>query len=150
MSFLSLKVKSVIRLGDELATVSTDSALEDKKVICLFFSALWCPPCRPFCQLLKAAYDATVSETNDIEIVFVSSDRNEEKMKQYINEYHGNWFAVPFDPQTAHRLKTEFKINSMPKLIVCKNDGSVITENGKELITRSGPEAMFKWIKCSS
>ena len=34
-----------------------------------------------------------------IEIIFVSSDRSEDEMKQYMNEAHGDWLAVPFgDP----------------------------------------------------
>jgi len=147
MSFLTSNIPTLTRLDEEWKTISTESALKGKKVICLLFSALWCPPCRPFCKVLKAAYEIATEETNDFEIVFISSDRNEDKMKQYMKEYHGNWLAIPYNPQVTHRLKSEYTINSIPKLVVCKDDGSVITEDGKDLVTRFGAGAMIQWLK---
>ena len=36
-----------------------------------------------------------------IEILFVSSDRSENDMRQYMNESHGNWLAIPWGSQLA-------------------------------------------------
>jgi len=146
MSLLNSTVKTLTRMEEDWTTISTESALRDKKVICLFFSALWCPPCRPFCQLLRAAYESAIEETNDLEIIFISSDRNEEKMKQYMTDYHGNWLAIPYDQEIVQRLRGEYRINSVPQLIVCKNDGTIITKEGKDHVTKDGAGAMFQWV----
>ena len=38
------------------AVVKADEALEDKKIICFYFSSHWCPPCRTFTPVLADFY----------------------------------------------------------------------------------------------
>ena len=79
--------------------VSVEDALSNKKIVAYYFSAHWCPPCRNFTPVLKEAYNDMVENDLAIDIIFVSSDRSEDEMKQYMNEAHGDWLAVPFgDP----------------------------------------------------
>ena len=44
-------------------------------------SACRCPPCRQFTPLLKQAYDAINTSSKRLEIVFVSSDPDEEQFE---------------------------------------------------------------------
>lgn len=37
--------------------VNADEALKDKKIICYYFSAHWCPPCRNFTPILADFYN---------------------------------------------------------------------------------------------
>ena len=39
--------------------VQADSALNGKKVVCIYFSAHWCPPCRAFTPVLKDFYEVS-------------------------------------------------------------------------------------------
>lgn len=65
-------------------------------VLGIYFSAHWCPPCRMFTPELTAFY-RKFKETeagSRLEIVFVSSDRDEEAFKEYLAEMP--WPAVPY------------------------------------------------------
>merc|ERR1711879_992842 len=76
------------------STISGSEALADKKKVLVYFSAHWCPPCRMFTPVLKEAYEDELKDKK-IEIVFVSSDQNEQGAKSYFNESHGNYLLAP-------------------------------------------------------
>ena len=72
-------------------TVDAGRALKGKKVA-VYFSASWCGPCRAFTPKLVNFYNA-VAKKKTLEIVFVSSDRNEKAMKQYMRHASMPWLA---------------------------------------------------------
>ena len=76
--------------------VSTSSLSAEGKVVGLYFSAHWCPPCRGFTPKLAEWYKKfTQSEVGkNFEVVFVSSDRDEDSFKEYYAEMP--WLALPF------------------------------------------------------
>merc|ERR1711939_1243973 len=85
-------------LGDEFLsgpdgdTVELSDLKGDGKVIGLYFSAHWCPPCRQFTPMLVDAYKKHLKAKN-LEVIFVSSD----KSPQEFAEYYGTmpWLAIP-------------------------------------------------------
>merc|ERR1711998_579251 len=83
--------------------VSTADALAGKTVG-LYFSAHWCPPCRGFTPVLSKAYTDHL-KANNLEIVFVSSDRDEAAFKSYYGEQP--WLALPF---TSRALKGKLSV----------------------------------------
>lgn len=76
--------------------VSADEALGDKEIIGFYFSAHWCPPCRMFTPVLADFYEEIKDQELPLEIIFVSSDRSEDALFDYMAEAHGDWLAVPF------------------------------------------------------
>ena len=146
MAVFGLTGQTLKKLEGDWNDVPADLSLESKKVVAFYFSAHWCPPCRNFAPILKAAYDEYSEESNDIEIVFVSSDRSLEDMKEYMQTSHGSWLALPYNSKLCASLKSRFNIQGIPAVIVCKNDGQVITEDGKGEIQRAGPEGMRQWL----
>ena len=64
------------------------------KVVALYFSAHWCPPCRQFTPILKEAFEGFQSGNKVTSVVFVSGDRSLSDMKSYMREAHGNWPGV--------------------------------------------------------
>ncbi len=76
-------------------TVEVDDLLKDK-VTGVYFSAGWCPPCRDFTPLLTEVYDELKDRAAPFEIVFVSCDKSEVAMQQYMEDCHGDWYAVPY------------------------------------------------------
>lgn len=68
------------------------------KIIAFYFSAGWCPPCCEFTPTLKEVYaEMVVKRKLPLEIVFVSCDRSEEEMMDFMTNMHGDWWAIPFD-----------------------------------------------------
>ena len=147
MALFGLNGQTLAKLGDDWSQVPADSCLTGKKIVCFYFSAHWCPPCRAFTPMLKDAYDEYLENFDDIEIVFVSSDRTPEDMKNYMKESHGDWLAVPHNSELAGALKTKFGIQGIPALVVCKSDGSILTKEGRADVQKAGPEGMKQWLK---
>jgi nucleoredoxin len=86
-----------------------------------------------------------VSDTGRLEVIFVSSDRTPDDMISYMKESHGDWLAVELRSEAANNLQSKFKISGIPALIVCRQDGSVITTNGRGDVQASGPRALTLW-----
>jgi nucleoredoxin len=57
--------------------------MKSAEIICLFFSALWCPPCRAFTPVLADFYEEANKNGKKLEIVFVSHDENQHSFKEY-------------------------------------------------------------------
>ena len=84
-------------------------------------------------------------EGQGVEIIFVSSDRSSDEMKNYMKESHGSWLAVEHNSDLGQSLKAKFGISGIPALIVCKKDGTVITKNGRQDVQTVGPQAVQRW-----
>ena len=147
MALFGLNGQTLAKLEGDWTQISADSALSGKTIVCFYFSAHWCPPCRAFTPMLKDAYEEFLEESEGLEIVFVSSDRTAEDMKNYMNESHGKWLAISHNSELGKALKTKFGVQGIPALIVCKSDGSVLTKEGRADVQKAGPEAMKQWLK---
>lgn len=67
------------------------------KIVGLYFSAQWCPPCRSFTEHLIAFYQhfqGNADTKNSLDIVFVSSDKDEASFGEYFKEMP--WYALPY------------------------------------------------------
>ncbi len=84
-------------LIDSSGNPANADSLKDVKVLVLYFSAHWCPPCRQFTPVLKDSYNSYKSASNSgkVGVVFVSGDRSRQDQLTYMREAHGNWPAVP-------------------------------------------------------
>ena len=67
------------------------------KIVGLYFSASWCPPCQQFIPLLCNLYDELHNRKANFEVVFLSFDKTEEDMAVYFLQKHRDWYALPFD-----------------------------------------------------
>lgn len=140
-------------LGSHLMTnVSTRKetavALEKgKKLIALYFSANWCPPCQAFGPLLKQFYNSV----DDLEIVYIPYDNNIKEFKKY---YGGMpWLAVGFEDSAKIKsnLEKAFKIEGIPSFIVLESaTGKFVTiqgQNGISAAAKKGGDACQKMIE---
>jgi nucleoredoxin len=109
------------------------AARGDDAVIGLYFSAHWCPPCRGFTPVLAKCHEELKQAGKSFEIVFLSSDKDEEGFKGYFAEMP--WLAIPYSERSMKEdLSTLFKVRGIPTLVLLKPDGTVITENGRGAI----------------
>jgi len=134
-------------LGDKLLAgsgeVSTTDALCGKGAVALYFSAHWCPPCRGFTPQLAGWYSSNL-KAKGLEVVFVSSDRDESAFKEYFNEMP--WLALPYsDRAKKDALSKKFKVNGIPALIILDADGKVITKDGRQAVSDDPVGEEFPW-----
>lgn len=120
-------------------------ALSQKKVIGLYFSAHWCPPCRAFTPKLVEFRNACVEKNQPFEIVFVSCDNDEQAMMNYMTGAKMSWVAVPFSSPLRKELMQHFKVRGIPSLIILDSKGNTLSANGRGDVTRNGAKAYEKW-----
>ena len=64
------------------------------KTLGLYFSASWCPPCASFTPKLKEIVQKLREQDKNFEIIFISSDKDEDSFKKYSQDM--DWLSVPF------------------------------------------------------
>lgn len=120
----------------------------DGKIIGLYFSANWYPPCWNFNQVLVGIYNQLKNSNttgSSFEIVYVSSDEDSEAFTTYFACMP--WLAIPFsDLETKKALSRKFEIEGIPSLVILqpsdnKDEDEATLHDGVELIYRHGVHA---------
>lgn len=110
-----------------------------EKTVGLYFSASWCPPCRLFTPNLHEVYES-LSSKGDFEVVFASSDRDEESFNEYFSKMP--WLAIPLsDSGSIKHLKELFRVCGIPNLVIIDAEGKVLTDEGVRVVRAYGPDA---------
>lgn len=129
------------------APVSADalSSLRDK-VVLLYFSAAWCPPCRQFAPLLAKYAE---SHKDELVVVYVSNDHD---ARQFNGNLKKPFLAVPYDDlKTRQILSTALEIASIPTLAVAEpGTGMICSFQGREEVfyhvTRKTEDPIKAWV----
>ncbi len=109
------------------------------KIVGLYFSAHWCPPCRGFTPALVDFYIALRNAGQPFEIVFISSDQDQASFDGYLKSMP--WKAVPYADREVHDfLSREFSVSGIPTLVLLDECGDLITTDGRAQVSR-GVEA---------
>ncbi|KAL7586722.1 probable nucleoredoxin 2 [Lactuca sativa] len=112
------------------------------KTIGLYFSAQWCLPSLKFTPKLISIYQkikAKLSEQEDFEIIYVSTDHNQLEFESSFSLMP--WLALPFGDSINKELTKYFDITGIPSLIILGPDGKTVTKNGRSLINLYEEEA---------
>ena len=109
-----------------------------RKLVALYFSAHWCPPCRAFTPRLAAQFASLKQTCADVEldVVFVSLDRSESAFAEYLAEQRraagsaNGWFALPWAAaSTREKAASFFKVEGIPRLIVFNSAGGIVSSS---------------------
>lgn len=112
---------------DEIKGDLTGPAVEGTpKFTALYFSAHWCPPCRMFTPKLVEWYNNFKPKHPDFELVFVSSDRDQAAMEEYITGDKMPWPAVKFDQAQSETFQ-KFGSSGIPYLVLVDDEGKAVT-----------------------
>jgi hypothetical protein len=85
-----------------------NKAFAQAELVGLYFAASWCPMSTGPTNLLGDIFgDLLVSDPSKFALVYVSSDKDQESMEQYMKP---NWIAVPFDSTERTALKKHFSV----------------------------------------
>ncbi|GKY91276.1 hypothetical protein MPSEU_000100100 [Mayamaea pseudoterrestris] len=112
--------------------VDTASALSGSRLVALYFSAHWCGPCRSFTPMLAGMYShlKEVFSTHGLEVVFVSSDRDQASFFTYFASMP--WLAIPFSSVVHYKdmLSRAYGIRGVPSIVVLDSlSGNVVSDN---------------------
>ena len=103
------------------------------------------PPtaCRRFTPLLQAFYKNLMTQRSDTELVFCSLDHSQAEYDEYTADMP--WKCLPYsDASSRQQLAMQYGAQGIPHLVVVnRNDGSVITEDGTESL-QTNPTG-FPW-----
>ena len=131
-------------LIDAQGKVHKTSELKDK-LVGIYFSAHWCPPCRQFTPQLVKFYQDCKKNKKSFEIVFVSFDNTAKDMSNYMTEAKMPWLAVPYDSSFREKLAKEYNVSGIPTLIVIDQNGKVVSTGARGEVTSKGAKAYDGW-----
>jgi len=139
MALVSLFGEKLLSKDGEVATAT---ALEGKTVG-IYFSAHWCPPCRGFTPKLADFYTKDL-KGKGLEIIFVSSDRDEGAFKEYFGEQP--WLALPYsDRDKKASLSKKFKVQGIPTFVIIDGEGNVTCKDGRSKVMQDPTGAELPW-----
>lgn len=122
-----------------------EGAVKSSKLIGLYFSAHWCPPCKAFTPILANFYNQVNANEKQIEIIFIPCDRDANEFKGYYNEMP--WLTLPFGDERCESFSDEYGCQGIPYLVILKPDGSLVTKTGREDVRSSKDAAIQKWLE---
>jgi len=102
------------------------------KVVALYFSAHWCPPCKAFTPVLRRFYETLKGAGEQVEIIFVSGDRSEQEFLDYFRNEHGDWLAVDFNAEERSTLSDRYQVQGIPTLIVVNGKGENVVPDARK------------------
>jgi nucleoredoxin len=116
------------------------------KVVGLYFSAHWCPPCRGFTPKLAEFY---AKMKDRLEVVFISSDKDEAQWGEYFAQMP--WLALPFSDRTRKAgLGEMYGVRGIPTLVfVDAATGETINMNARSLVEQNPTGDGFPWLVTS-
>lgn len=83
-------------------------------------------------------------KSKGLEVVFVSSDKDEEAFKEYFSEQP--WLALDYaDRKRKEQLSNKFGVSGIPSFIIVGADGTVINKDGRTAVTGDPTGVEFPW-----
>ncbi len=154
--------KAIAPLGTILAAVSEKivtlqnggfvtapaTRLAGVRYLAIYYSAHWCPPCRGFTPELVEAYKTLKEKHPEFEVIFVSSDHDENAMKDYMSEYRMAWPALRFgEKKNLAALRRPKNENGIPNLVFMDSDGKDLSLSFNADGSYRGPRAVLADIR---
>lgn len=114
-------------------TINTKEFLDNTKIIGLYFSGSYCPPCIKFTPILTNIYNQLKELNKSFEIIFISSDKTIESFQRYYN--HMPWLALPYEKRNIKTILCNiFEVQTIPHLVFLNNNGDIIDNKGRFFI----------------
>lgn len=99
-----------------------------------------------FTPILLEAYNTAKAAGKYVEVVYVPWD----KKLAHFEEFYGEmpWYSLPFDDPQVKHLNAKFKVVATPKLVICAQDGKVVTDEGVKKMLQNTNQ--FPYTKATS
>uniref|UniRef100_A0A0B7BLJ8 Thioredoxin domain-containing protein n=1 Tax=Arion vulgaris TaxID=1028688 RepID=A0A0B7BLJ8_9EUPU len=121
------------------------TSLSDNDVVGIYFSAHWCPPCRAFTPVFGEYYKKLRADGKKFEVVFVSSDREEEACDEYYSQMP--WLILPYkDRQRKEQLSQKYGVRGIPTVVFLDaKTGELISQDGRKIVNTDVNGDGFPW-----
>ena len=114
----------------------------------VYASAKWCPPCRAFTPKLVEAYNKLKEESKvSFELVFASSDQDEDAQLDYMISYKMPWLTLKRDGSRPDELLKALGQNAIPNLMVYDKEGEVVLSSYGEKSKGGAQGALREFVK---
>ena len=114
--------------------------LQDKNVA-IYFGGQWCPHCVTFKPDIAGYWEAAQKKVGSkaLEVVYVSSDRDQSAFNDYFGSMPKGFLAVPYtDREREKALSERFKVRGIPTVVNVsvneQGEGVVVSMNGRGVI----------------
>lgn len=101
-----------------------DDATHPAKYYVFYYTASWCGPCHAFTPSLVKWYNDNKNE--NVEIVLITSDRNEKAMEGYAAEMKMPWPQLKLSKAKIFKDKFNHGVSGIPSVMVCDIDGKLL------------------------
>lgn len=148
--FSSLFGKSLII--EKNKSVSTNKYLKDK-IVGLYFSASWCPPCQQFTPQLINFYKKYHQQHNFKIVLIPFKEDQEEEYQDYLHQMP--WASLSPKKETLiDSLIKKYRCASVPRIVFINQEGKVIKEiiefrDRNQIINHSSSFSLFSNLKTS-
>jgi len=130
-----LKGKLVIPTDNGFVPYAPEKATPPDYFV-FYFSAHWCPTCKKSTPRVVEMFAKERERHQNFEFVFVSSDRSEDEMLQYMRGYRMPWPALKFDQKASTAALLKHAGRGIPCVVVLDREGHEVAssfEAGKYL-----------------
>lgn len=129
------------RLTGKLVQVSRGQVLDvlprktkDAKYYAFYHSAKWCPPCRAFTPKLVEFYHRKIKNNPNVELIFISADRNAGAMEDYLRSYRMPWPAIRFNDRKNFGDVASQCGRGIPGLVIYNREGKVVSSGNRDQV----------------
>jgi nucleoredoxin len=96
----------------------------------IYYSAQWCPPCHAFTPKLVDWYNGFKPAHPNFELIFVSDDRDEASMLDYMKEMAMPWPALDYEYVKHDGSGIEkYAGEGIPDLVLIDSDGNLLADS---------------------
>lgn len=117
----------LVRLDGRKVRAAPAGAVNGARLVALYYSASWCGPCKQFTPQLVSAYRELKAKHPEFEVVFVSSDRSEGAMEDYMKDDGMPWLAVDYDRRDEKLMG--YCGPGIPCLVLVNEHGRVLSDS---------------------
>lgn len=141
-------LKEATIFNKRMVHVPTSWFLENADVLILLFTSKGTDRNGAIAKFYET-YENVKYANLPIEVVYVPMDETAEDMAASY-ESQANWFTLRFDDPLVHALKYMYEVTCIPRLLVLKVDGTVISSHGIFDLEEYGKNAVITWLSTSA
>eukprot|EP00755_Sulcionema_specki_P001642 Sspe_Gene.117260::Locus_108092_Transcript_1_1_Confidence_1.000_Length_677::g.117260::m.117260/K17609/NXN; nucleoredoxin len=139
-----LSSSGLVRDGVEVPPSAVEAKLRESKLLALYLSASWCPPCRQFSPKL---HDIAKGHPGDLAVVLISLDRCESDYEAYVKSLPC-FYSVPYYTTARVDMVRLMQSTMLPTLFILdSHTGKIITRYGRLALTVNPRGCIDEWKK---